>query len=210
MSEPAAAAETQSELLGSDSKAFVKQVQYCVVLTLDCILSWSWYPMLEGGPARVPQKMLPSENKYAFILLHPTHFLSYLCLHVSPAFFKLFCSSTELLSAAFFIFILLCLVFPISLLKPACVAFLLVKFSFFGCQLFWSSLKTPEMEIIWIYTAFTPALEMYRQVTSMNEKSIRCVNASFGLSCQKLLCSCVATHVSKWGSTYKMYVKVKL
>uniref|UniRef100_A0A3B3C982 Paired related homeobox 1b n=1 Tax=Oryzias melastigma TaxID=30732 RepID=A0A3B3C982_ORYME len=59
-------------------------------------LSWgsaapySWYPMLEGGPARVPQKMLPSENKYAFILLHPTHFLSSLCLHVSAAFFKLF------------------------------------------------------------------------------------------------------------------------
>lgn len=41
-----------------------------VVLTLDCILSQSWYPMPEGGPVRVPQKMLPSENKYAFTFLH--------------------------------------------------------------------------------------------------------------------------------------------
>lgn len=31
--------------------------------------------MPEGGPVRVPQKMLPSENKYAFTLLHSVLFL---------------------------------------------------------------------------------------------------------------------------------------
>lgn len=78
-----------------------------MVLTLHCILFLSWYPMPEGGPVRVPQKMLPSENKYAFTLLHLVLFFLSLKEHTSV--FEQFVSLFTLLDFFTYYLLLLCL-----------------------------------------------------------------------------------------------------
>ena len=45
----------------------------------------SWYPRPEGGPIRVPQKMLPTESKYIFFFPYSVRLCVCVCatpLHV--------------------------------------------------------------------------------------------------------------------------------